>query len=189
MSDNVLKKEFSQRDVNRLRNLLTNKSGEKTTTSIGYSKQQESHSEGDIWEEDNRTWTIKDGIKQNITKLDQAKQGIHLPLFCPECNKYMKHKFDKPFYMQYKRCWDCQINFETQVRANGQWENYEKQIHNDAIDGFIKDFKIWSDEEVNSSLDSYITEAGDVEKWIDKSKNKIKVDTEESIKYLNSLKK
>jgi hypothetical protein len=91
--------------------------------------------------------------------------------------------------MQYNHCWDCQIDFETQLRAKGEWENYEKQVHNDSIEGFIKDFKIWSDEEINSSLSSYITEAGDVENWIDKSKSKIKVDTEESIKYLHSLKK
>ena len=107
MSDNVLKKEFSQRDVNRLRNLLTNKSGEKTTTSIGYSKKQELHKEGDIWEVDNRTWTIKNGIKQNITKLDKAKEGIVLPLFRPTCSRAMKPHLDKKWFVMYGHCFDC----------------------------------------------------------------------------------
>ena len=68
MSDNVLKKEFNQRDVQRLRNLIQGKTGDKVTIGVGYTKQQEFHNEGDVWEEDGRKWTIKDGIKQNITK-------------------------------------------------------------------------------------------------------------------------
>jgi len=73
MSESVLKKDFKEKDVQRLRNLVQGKYGEKTSTSIGYTKQQEFHDEGDIWEEDGRKWTIKNGIKQNVTKLDKAK--------------------------------------------------------------------------------------------------------------------
>ena len=36
MSDSVLKKQFQKRDVERLRNLVKGKSGNKTTTGIGY---------------------------------------------------------------------------------------------------------------------------------------------------------
>ena len=70
MSDSILKKEFNKKDVERLRNLVKGKSGKRTTQGIGYTKKQEFHKEGDIWEENGRKWTIKDGIKQNITKLD-----------------------------------------------------------------------------------------------------------------------
>ena len=73
--DNVLKKEFQKRDVERLRNLMTGKYGEKTRSGVGFTKADEFYTEGDIWESDGRTWTIKDGIKQNITKLDKAKKG------------------------------------------------------------------------------------------------------------------
>ena len=60
----------------------------RTTMGTGYTKAKEFHDEGDIWEEDGTSaWTIKNGIKQNITKLDKAKEGIVLPLFCPSCSK------------------------------------------------------------------------------------------------------
>ena len=49
--DNVLKKEFAKKDVERLRNLMQGKYGDKTQTSVGYTKKYESHKEGDIWEE------------------------------------------------------------------------------------------------------------------------------------------
>ncbi len=52
MANNVLKKEFKSADVQRLRNLMTGKQGERTNAGIGYSKKQEFHEEGDVWEED-----------------------------------------------------------------------------------------------------------------------------------------
>ena len=134
MSENVLKKDFKSADVQRLRNLMTGKQGERTTAGVGYSKQQEFHNEGDIWEEDGRQWTIKNGIKQNLTKLDKAKKLVVMPLFCPCCSNLMKKRNDKLFYIQYNRC--C-----------------------------------------------------DVEKWIGSTKKKLLENKEETIKYLQTLKK
>ena len=142
MSESVLKKEFKEKDVQRLRNLVQGKYGEKTSTSIGYTKQQEVHEEGNVWEEDGRKWTIKNGIKQNVTKLDKAKAQIHLPLFCPECSKVMKHRYDKQFYIQYNRCFNCQIEFEGVLKVKGLWIEYEKNILNSDIDNIIKDFNL-----------------------------------------------
>jgi hypothetical protein len=189
MSNNVLKKEFQQKDVQRLRNLMTGKHGEKTLSGVGYTKKQEFHEEGDVWEEDERTWTIKDGVKQNVTKLDKAKESLHLPLFCPCCSKVMKHRYDKQFYLQYKRCFNCQVEFETELRVKGLWEEYEKHIINADVDSMINDFTIWADEAIESSNEFNITERGDIEKWVGSSKQKLLENKEETIKYLQSLKK
>ena len=189
MAENVLKKEFKEKDVQRLRNLIQGKYGEKNTISTGYTKQHEHHEEGDVWEEDDRTWTIKNGIKQNITKLDKAKESIHLPLFCPCCNGMMKHRYDKQFYIQYKRCFNCQIEFETDLKKKGLWVEYEKFITNSDLDGLINEFNIWIDEEMETKNESYITEAGDMERWSGNAKQKLLESKEETIKYLESLKK
>ena len=37
MKESVLKKDFKQADVQRLRNLMTGKQGERTTAGVGYS--------------------------------------------------------------------------------------------------------------------------------------------------------
>ena len=89
----MLKKDFKQKDVQRLRNLVQGKHGEKSTSGVGYEKKKDFHEEGDVWEENDRTWTIIDGIKQNLTKLDKAKDLVVLPLFCPCCTNIMKNKF------------------------------------------------------------------------------------------------
>jgi len=188
--DNVLKKQFQQKDVQRLRNLVTGKQGEKTGTGVGYTKKEEFHKEGDIWDEDGRKWTIKDGIKQNLTKLDKAKKAHIMPIFCPNCKKPMKKSFDKDYYNIHKKCFDCVIEFETELRRIGAFEEYQKNIHNSEIDGFIENFKAYVEDKLNESTDSFITEQGDVEKW-DGGLNKDRVleSLEATIEHLTKLKK
>ena len=182
----VLKKEFKEKDVERLRNLVRGKYGDKVTTSVGYEVELQERKEGDIWEENGKKWTIKGGLKQNITKLNV---NIHFPLFCPSCKNLMKGKFDKLFYYQYKRCTDCQVNFETDLKKKGLWEVYEKNIINTEIDKVVEDFEIWFKESLAQSNESFITEAGDIENWVGSIKDKLLENKEETIKFLQSLKK
>lgn len=189
MSNTQLNKEFAKKDVQRLRNLVQGKYGEKTTTGIGYTKKQEDHKEGDIWESDGRQWTIKNGIKQNITKLDKAKEINLMPLFCPHCSQLMKNRNDKVFYNIHKKCFNCVIEFEQKLKEEGKWDEYENSIHNDRIDSMINEFKMWVTDEVKELNNSYITETGVQEKWVGNNNEKIKQNIEESIKYLEKLKK
>ena len=187
--ENVLKREFQERDVQRLRNLVQGKYGEKTHSSVGFSKAEEFHNEGDIWEADGRTWTIKDGIKQNITKLDKAKKAHNMPLFCPKCKKVMKKRNDKVFYNIHKMCFDCVIDFEAQLRKEGKWEEYQRKIKNDEIDNRIAEFKLYIKEKLEEGNDSFISESGEVEKWVGKvNKEKVEEHVKEVIEYLESLK-
>ena len=187
-NDSVLKKEFKQRDVERLRNLVKGKYGEKTTMGTGYTKAKEFHSEGDIWEEDSRTWTIKNGIKQNITKLDSAKQGVIVPLFCPKCSTAMKPHRDKQWFVINGHCFNCQVDYEFQLRKEGKFEEMQQQVTNDHVDGVTKDFEIWFDEMINTK-ESFVTEAGDVEKWDGSGKEQLLKQKQEALEYLQSLKK
>ena len=184
-----LKKEFKEKDVQRLRNLIQGKQGEKTRSSVGFSKADEFHAEGDIWESDGRTWTIKNGIKQNITKLDKAKKAHNMPLFCPNCKKVMKNRHDKTYYNLHKKCFNCIIDMEHKLRKEGKWEEYERNIKNNEIDNRIKDFKIWAKSKLEESNKGWISEDGDVEKW-DGKLNKEKVDKYvlSVVEHLESLK-
>lgn len=191
MKDNVLKKQFVEKDVQRLRNLVQGKYADKSQTSVGFTKKQEdSHSEGDIWVEGNKTWTIKDGIKQNVTKLDAAKEAVNFPIFCPSCKKVMKPHIDKKWYSLYKHCFDCQIDYETELRIKGEFQQHVQNTINSDLDGIINDFESWIDDQIqNNKNESFITEAGDMEKWSGSNKNQLAKAREETIKYLQSLKK
>jgi hypothetical protein len=181
MKDNVLKKDFQKHDVDRIRNLVKGKYGEKTRSSVGFSKAQEFHKEGDVWESDGRTWTIKEGIKQNITKLDKAKKAHLMPLFCPNCNKIMKKRNDKPFYKIHKKCFDCVIDMEIQLKKEGKWEEYERNIKNNELDNRIKELKSFFNERINESNEGFVSESGEVEKW------RGKVNKKQAEEYLNHI--
>lgn len=186
--DIVLKKEFKSSDVQRLRNLVQGKYGDRTITGIGYTKIQEFHKEGDIWEEDGRKWTIKNGLKQNITKLDLAKEGIVLPLFCPKCSRSMKPHLDKRWFVMYGHCFDCQVDFEAQLKKEGKLQEFEDKIVNDNIEGFSKDLEIWFNELINEKQ-NFITEAGDIEKWDGNGKNQLIKYKKEALEYLQNKKR
>ena len=187
-NQSVLKKEFKQRDVERLRNLVKGKYGERTTMGTGYTKAKEFHDEGDVWQEDGRTWTIKNGVKQNITKLDKAKEGIVVPLFCPSCSRSTKPHLDKKWFVMYGHCFNCQIDFEAKLKKEGRMEDFEKEIINQHLDGTIQDFEIWFDEMINEKS-QFITEAGDIEKWDGSGKEQLLKYKEEALEYLKNQKK
>ncbi len=186
--DSVLKKDFQKRDVERLRNLVQGKYGEKTRSSVGFSKADEFHTEGDIWESDGRTWTIKDGIKQNITKLDKAKKEHNMPLFCPKCGKLMK-RVDKPYYNIHKYCLDCHAKFEDKLKREGKYKEHYNKINNEIIDKRIEEFKQYVADRLNENNDSFVSENGEVEKWVGKiDKEKVEEYISQVIEHLESLK-
>ena len=189
MSESKLKKQFAQKDVQRLRNLVKGKNGASTSVASGYQKDEVERKEGDIWEEDERTWTIKNGIKQTVSKLQKAREISKMPLFCPECNTVMNHRYDKEFYTINKRCFSCQTKFESKLKIEGKWEEYQKDIHNSEIDNTINNYEIWVDDLINGSNDGFVSESGEVEKWSKGNTSNIVKQKEEAIKYLEGLKK
>ena len=107
MKENNLKKEFTKRDVQRMRNLITGKTGDRTQVQTGYEKNTEDHKEGDVWEENGKQWTIKNGVKQTVTKLDKFKKLVVLPICCPKCKKHMKvNDLNKKMYSIHGNCFD-----------------------------------------------------------------------------------
>ena len=162
----MLKKEFKRKDVNRARNLIMGKTGASTGTQIGYNKKIEDHKEGDIWKEGRKTWTIKKGIKQTISKLDAIKKEVFMPLCCPECSKVMKKRLDKPNYRIHKMCHDCVIEFEHKLKIRGEYKKYKKTlIANNSLNK-VDEIESYLLNAINTSNENYISEDGVVERWV-----------------------
>lgn len=187
--ENVLKKEFNKRDVERMRNLVKGNAGDRTTQSIGYSKKQEFYKEGDVWEENDRIWTIKNGLKQNVTKLDKAKKSHLFPMFCSSCKSKMTPHIDKQYYKIHKKCLNCVIDMEHKLRTDGKWDEYEKEMKNKEIDSIIKDYKKWIKDFLEGNTQSYIAENGDIETWKENNnKEELVKRLEDGITFLKSMK-
>jgi hypothetical protein len=165
MGESLLKKEFKSKDVNRARNLVKKDFSGKTVDGIGYEKTYQLHEEGDIWEENGRTWTIKDGLRQNVTKLDAAKKALQVPLACPKCGGPMRHHLAQKMYKIHGFCFDpCTVNYEAELRKAGLFEQYEKSMMQGGIKAFAKDIEQWVLDSINHS-DTFVTEQGDIESW------------------------
>lgn len=81
--------------------------------------------EGETWTDSTgKTWTMKNGVRQTVTKLDTAKT----PWWCPKCSKPMNGRFDKRFWGTRGYCFDCHIKVETEIRRLGKWEEYERNL-------------------------------------------------------------
>lgn len=163
--DSLLKKEFKKSDVQRVRNIVNKDFSGKTKQQSGYTKKVERHKEGDVWEENGKNWTIKNGIKQNITKLDAAKKAVKIPLACPNCGKAMRHHLDKKMYKIHGFCFDpCTVNYEAELRKAGLYEAYEKRMMQGNMKAFISDIEQWALTELIQK-DTFVTEQGHVEDW------------------------
>ena len=166
MSESLLKKDFKESDIQRVRNLVNKDYTSSTKAQSGYQKLYERHTEGDIWEESGKTWTIKNGIKQNITKLDKAKKAAFIPLTCPKCDGSMKHHLAKKMYRIHGFCFDCTVEYESDLKKAGLYEEYERKILSGNIKEFAKDIENWIKDSLEDSI-SMVTEQGDLESWGD----------------------
>ena len=162
----MLKKEFKRKDVQRARNLITGKTGASTGTQIGYSKKIEDYKEGDVWTEGRKTWTIKNGIKQTVSKLDTIKKEVFMPLSCPCCNKIMKKRLDKPNYKIHKKCHDCVIEFEHKLKNKGKYKEYIKNLKNKNSLDIVDEMESYLLDAINTSNEGFVSEDGVVEKWV-----------------------
>jgi hypothetical protein len=173
MKESVLIKEFSKSTVQRMRNIISGNAGDKTKTQTGWEKLNEDRKEGDVWEENGKTWTIKSGIKQSVTKLDRVKKLAKIPLACPKCNKHLKlTEANKKMYRLHEMCLDCVIERDTNMKIKGEWQDYESKIMNANKDATFNDFESALESWMEDN-DSFVTENGDVENWTSADKTKI----------------
>ena len=162
----MLKKEFKRKDVNRMRNLITGKTNASTNTQIGYNKEIKEHKEGDVWTEGRKTWTIKNGIKQTISKLDTIKKEVFMPLCCPNCGKVMKKRLDKPSYKVHKKCHDCVIESEHKLRIKGEYNDYIKKLEAKNSLDIVDEMESYLLNAINTSNSGYVSEDGVIERWV-----------------------
>ena len=161
-----LKKEFRKSDVNRARNLIKGKTGASTGTQIGYNKKEEDYKEGDIWTENKKTWTIKKGIKQTVSKLDKIKKEVFMPLCCPECSKVMKHHLDKDNWKIHKTCHDCVVKSEHKILMDKNYDKYIKNLKSKNELEYLNEIESYLLDAINTSNTNYISEHGEVERWV-----------------------
>lgn len=167
MADSLLQKDFRESDIRRFRNLVNNNYGAATKDQVGYEviTSQEEHVEGDVWQEGGKTWTIEDGVKISVSKLQSARSFLKVPILCPRCGKPMNKRLDKKMYPIHGVCFDCVTVFEDDLKRAGLYKQYEQQMINNNISSFVKDLKDRITAMKNDTDVKITTDEGTVEHW------------------------
>jgi hypothetical protein len=188
MSESQLQREFRERDVQRMRNIIKKEYTAKTVTQVGYTKTQVERKEGDVWEENDKKWTIKNGIKQTVTRFDELKKVLNLPLACPSCGKAMKsNTLNKKMWPIHNKCFNCVVSYETELKRQGKFEEYAKTLISGGVKQYIKDLEDALIDFNNEVDDQFVTEQGDTEIWKGKGIDKEKF-TKEVQEHIQELK-
>ena len=169
----LLKKEWRPEDVQRVRNLVKMDFGAATRDQIGYSRKAEFHKEGDVWEENGKTWTIENGLKHSISKLQKARDLMRIPLTCPKCGKALNTALDKKMYGIHGMCFGCTLKIEEDLRKAGLYEAYEKEIMSGNIQNFVQELKDRIQTMSGTKIE-YSTDQGELEDWGEISDDLIK---------------
>jgi hypothetical protein len=91
--------------------------------------------EGERWTENGKLWEMKGGIKMSITHSEQAR----MPWWCPKCSKPMNHRFDRKFYYLRGMCYNCNVDWEGQMRIDGTFAAFEKRMLRENEKAFLRD--------------------------------------------------
>jgi ribosomal protein L37AE/L43A len=168
--ESMLNKEFTEREVQRMRNLITKKHGDKTQVSAGY-ESRVARKEGDIWEANGKTWTISGGIKKSIPKLSKFKQKAIMPLTCPKCNEVLSRNSDyvKQIYKLMGHCPKCQAKYESDLKIAGTFDNYAKEMHIKNHLHLVDDAEKGFEDFIQNGFEKYMSELGETEDWIGNS--------------------
>lgn len=78
------------------------------------------------------------GTSTSEKKESYIQEG-RVPLWCPKCELVMNKKLDNKMYWIHNMCFDCVIEFETKMRIEGKWEEYEKNKIKENIRSYIKE--------------------------------------------------
>ena len=114
----------SARQNKALSDLMSGKKYEKDYTQVGYEGKQKNL-----------------GGKTRKSELTDVMASVRMPWFCPKCDKAMKKKLDNKFWRTKGHCFDCQIEFENQLRVKGEYENYEKTLMLENQKAYLKDLE------------------------------------------------
>lgn len=172
--------------------------GEQTHLQVGgyYKKNAEiEHAIGEeLIESDGSKWIQKDGYKSKVGKFDEIRKDLHT---CPVCHRFLRTRLDINMMTLTNKCFECVLKEENEMRANGTYEQYEKEKMKQNAISFYTDAKnslisYLADIKSRTSID-FVESDGHIEKWSIDGRDKIiefcekeLIDIEETLRKINS---
>jgi hypothetical protein len=105
--------------------------GERPFIQVGYTADSDfsSRKDGEIWIDANgKKWIKKNGTKRAINNVSSSTIES-TKRHCKDCNMDIRwgNRYDEVLYNKTGRCQECLAKFETQLRLNGKYDDYEQK--------------------------------------------------------------
>lgn len=168
-------------NIKVVQQMLNGEHRTQTRTTVGYEKKKEyiKREVGEVWDEvlpDGTIieWEQKKGYKirrhKNLKSLSEAREFLsQYPNCYEDCEKKKIKKYsryDNDTRKIHGMCLDCLARFETQLKIEGTFEEYERTKKLSSLLSLFEEAEI-EKEHLKKSLDkiSYVNEDGSVEEW------------------------
>ena len=113
--------------------------------------------EGEEWTDARgRSWKIEDGKRKQITKI--PPRGFDK---CSDCEKLILKTIDQDTYNRMGRCYYCQIDFEVDLKRQGKWEDWVKEMETKRWEAVLAEYEseMASVENADSPFDKTVANA------------------------------
>jgi hypothetical protein len=155
----------------------------------GYQSDITNRKEGEVWEDSSgRRWIKKNGYKKRINKTGKISSE-DVKLTCSDCGADMKwgNYLDDKIFPKTGRCYDCNVNYESKLKVEGKFKNYELEKIFKSQKGFVEDFRaklIETIHHLETSNDDivYLNEDGTKDVWKDTTKEMVLSDAKNDLK-------
>ena len=163
------------RNIEAIKKMLDGTHRTQNKTTVGFSdadkvaKQNTKRTPGEVWTENGEEWEQREGFKIKKGKMDEIRQLIanKMPENCPKCNNTMTKRLDEKFWKLEKHCFDCQVDFEHNLRIEGKYEAYEKERILKNAEAWLKDAEQEAKEIIESfrNPENFTNVDGTTEQW------------------------
>ena len=125
------------RNIEKVKKLIAGVGGQGTPR-IGYTPKSVSmRKEGEEWTDARgRSWKIEDGKRKQITKI--PPRGFDK---CNDCEKLILKTLDQDTYNRMQRCYHCQLYFETELKREGKWEDWVKEMETKRWEAVLAEYE------------------------------------------------
>lgn len=176
-----MKKASGKSNIDIVRNYL---SGERPFVQVGYTGDADKYivrKEGETWTDSSgKNWIQTSSGPQTVTRvMDIIREETNDR--CENCNREIRwgNKYDRKMFNRTKKCFDCLVEEETNMRLRGQFKLYEtkKLIENELsylkdIKQKLKESKEYLNSEASKTL-TYVNSTGMVEEWSNEARKEL----------------
>ena len=125
------------KNIEKVKKLIAGVGGQGSIR-VGYTPKSVSmRKEGEEWvDARGHRWVIKDGKRKQITKI--PPRGFDK---CKDCEKLILKTLDQQTYNRMQKCYHCQLYFETELKREGKWEDWVKEMETKRWEAVLAEYE------------------------------------------------